>query len=77
MQKIFYKNVVKILKKFQQIIKILLRKLLKMDFWSYFSKNLTNPAFNFCAFGRKTLFAGNFEKIMENILKKIAKNELF
>ena len=41
-----------------------------------FSNNLTNPALNFCAFGRRTLFSGNFEKILKN-LKKIAKNALF
>ena len=59
MQKIF-QTFLKIFKKFKKIIKILLRKLLKMDFEHIFSKNLTNPAFNFCAFGRKTLFAVNF-----------------
>ena len=59
---------------FLKFSKKLLRKLFKMDFLAYFSKNLTNPAFNFCAFGRKALFAGNF---WENFLKKIAKIALF
>ena len=45
-----------------------------MDFWTYFSKKLTSPAFSFCEFGRKTLFAGNFS---ENFLKKIAKRHYF
>ena len=44
---------------------------------AYFSKNLTNNALNFCAFGQKTQFVGNFEKIFENFIKKIAKNALF
>ena len=43
--------------------------MLKMDFLAYFSKNLTNPAINFCAFGRKTLFAGNFLEIFRKFAK--------
>ena len=31
-----------------------------MDYVGYISKNLTNTAFNFCVFGQKTVFAGNF-----------------
>ena len=47
-----------------------------MDFLAYFSKDLTNPAFNFCAFGRKTLFARNFWENFqrfskENCLKRL------
>ena len=49
-----------------------------MIFWAYFSNKLTNPAFYFCAFGRKTLSQESFEKIFRNItqkiFKKIAKN---
>ena len=55
------KNIQKKFKKFsKKITKKFVKKIAKMDFLAYFSKNLTNPAFNFCAFGRKTLFAGNF-----------------
>ena len=39
-----------------------------MDFLAYFSKNLTNPAFNFCAFGRKR-YLHEIEKIFENFQK--------
>ena len=52
-----------------------------MDFWAYFSKNLTTTAFNFCAFGRKTLFAGNFwenfQKNDKKCVKKIAKKDFW
>ena len=41
---------------------------------AYFSKILTNPAFKFCAFRRKTQCAGNFR---ENFPKKLMKNALF
>ena len=44
--------------------KIFLWKLRKMHYFRIFFKVLTNPAFKFCAFGRKTLFVGNF---LENI----------
>ena len=63
----FPKNFVKIFKNIQKTFQIIffnfkkiLKKIAKMEFLAYFSKNLTNPAFNFCAFGLKTLFAGNF-----------------
>ena len=36
------------------------KKIAKNGFLAYFSENVTNPAFNFWAFGRKTLFAGSF-----------------
>ena len=49
-----------------------------MIFWAYFSKNVTNPAFNLFAFRRKTLFEWNFwENFPKNYKKcaqKIAKN---
>ena len=51
-----------------------------MDFWAYLSKNLTNPAFNFCAFGWKKHsleILRKFSKILKRFLKKIAKNALF
>ena len=44
-----------------------------MDFLPYFSKNLTNPAFKFCAFGRKTLFTGNFWENFRNFSKENCK----
>ena len=57
-QKLFKKLCTNFLTIFKKLPKNLLRKLLKMYF-SYFSKNVTKTAFNFNAFGRKTLFAGN------------------
>ena len=49
-----------------------------MIFWAYFSKNLTNPAFNFCAFRRKTLFAWNFwENFPKNVLRKLLKMDVW
>ena len=47
------------------------------DFFAYFSINLTNHALIFCAFGRKMQIVENFEKILKNLLQKIAKNALF
>ena len=44
---------------------------------AYISKILTNHALIFGKCGRKTQFIGNFEKIFEKILKKIAENALF
>ena len=73
----FVKHFVKIFKKFS---KNFLRKLLKIDFLSIFSKNLTNRACNFCAFGRKTQIVGkfwdNFRKFWKNSLEN-CKNALF
>ena len=47
----------------------------------YFSKNLTNSAFNFCGFGRKALFAGNvwdnFLKFSNIFLRKLRKMHYF
>ena len=40
-----------------------LRKLRKGIILADFSKDLTNHALIFCAFGRKIQFIGNFEKI--------------
>ena len=65
---LFQKNIQKIFKKFlknflkfsKKLQKNLLRKLLKMPYFSLISKNLPNPAFDFCAFGRKPLCTGNF-----------------
>ena len=62
LQKIFYKIFkkiqnffLKIYKIFKEFSKKFLYKNVKNGFFgAYFSKNLTNPAFNFCAFGRKT-----------------------
>ena len=48
-------------KLFRKFSKIFLRKLRKIIIFTYFSKKFANPAFKFCAFGRKmTLYAGNF-----------------
>ena len=91
---LFQKNFVKIFKKFaknfQKYSKIFLKISKKISkrflyknaknwiFWTYFSKNLTNPTFNFCAFRRKTLFAWNFwenfPKNYKKCVQKIAKN---
>ena len=46
--------------KFLKIFKIFLRKIVKMHYFSIFSKNVINDAFIFRAFGRKTQFVGNF-----------------
>ena len=51
---------------FSKNSKILLRKLLKMDYLSYFSKTLTNSAFIFCVFDEKRYLQEIFEKIFEN-----------
>ena len=51
---------------FEKILKNFVRKLLKCIILADFSQNLTNHALNFCAFGRKTEFIGNFAKIFEN-----------
>ena len=51
-----------------------------MDYFSIFFKKFKKPSIQFCGFGRKTLFEGNFEKFSKNFkkfLKKIAKNTLF
>ena len=47
-------------KVFKNITKNLLIKIRKCIILAYFSKNLTNHAFNFCAFGRKTQIVGKF-----------------
>ena len=48
-----------------------------MEFLAYLSKNLTNPAFNFCAFGRKTQilwkFWENVRKFWKDFLRKLQK----
>ena len=54
--------------------KNLLRKLRKCTISAYFSKNWTNHALIFRAFGRKTQSVGNFEKIFENLQKISLKN---
>ena len=84
----FAKNLQKYSKKIQKIFKKFLKfsknfqknffiKMLKIDFLSIFSKNLTNPAFNFCAFGRKThilwKFRENFRKLWKDFLRKLQK----
>ena len=66
----YAKNFVKIFKKFSKKLQEIVKKIVKMDFWAYYSKTLTNPAFNFCAFGRQTLFAGNFWENFQKITKK-------
>ena len=80
----FSKNSKKILKKiknFPNIFqKIFLRKLLKCIILAYFSENLTNHALFFCALGRKDNvleILRKVSKIMEKLLKKIAKDSLF
>ena len=50
---------------FSKNFKNFLKKISKNAFFSIFSKNLTNHALTFCAFGRKTQFIGNFEKILK------------
>ena len=55
----------KLLRNFEKIFKILqnfLRKLLKMNYFRIFSKNLTNHTLIFREFGRKTHFLEKFEK---------------
>ena len=59
---------------FRQFSNIFLGKFLKMHYFSIFSKNLINHGFIFRAFGRKTLFVGNFR---ENFHKNIAKMHYF
>ena len=54
-----------ILRKFSNIFKTFLRKFLKMQYYSIFSKNLTNRALNFCTFGRKTKIVGKILKIFD------------
>ena len=55
--------------------------MLKWIILAYFAKHLTNHALIFCAFGRKTQFIGNFEKIFENFsndfLRKLLKIRYF
>ena len=49
---------------------LFLKKIAKKAlFLAYFSKDLTNHAFGFCPFRRKTQFIGNFEKSFENFQK--------
>ena len=47
-------------KNFRKFLKFFLRKLLKMPYFSIFAKNLAIHALNFCAFGPKTQFVGDF-----------------
>ena len=61
-----FQKILTIFKKFQKFSNIFRRKLLKCLMLAYFSKNWTNPAFQFCAFRRKTLFSGNSEKPFED-----------
>ena len=56
-------NCWEILRKFSKIVKEFLKKI--AQFLAYFSKNLTNHALIFCAFGRKTHMLGNSEKILK------------
>ena len=44
---------------FQKNYKKYVKKMAKNRFLAYFSKNLTNPAFNLCAVGLKMLCTGN------------------
>ena len=62
----FLKYSKNISKYFRKFLKIFLRKLQKRIVLAYFSKNLTNHALIFYAFGRKRQCIGNFEKIFEN-----------
>ena len=66
-----FKNIQKNFKNFLKFSNKYLKKIAKMDFLEYFSQNLTNPAFHFCAFGRKTLIAEIFEKIFLRKLRKM------
>ena len=59
-------------KYFSKFFKKFLRKLRKMHYFCIFSKKLANHALIFRAFGRKPLFVGNFEKMFDNFLRKIA-----
>ena len=66
-------NFVKMSKKFS---KKFVEKIAKNGFLSIFFEKFNKPAFNFCAFGRKTRFIGNFEKIFENISKNLLRKLL-
>ena len=55
------RNFARIFESFQDFF----RNLWKCIILAYFSKNLTNHALIFCAFGRKCKLLGNFEKILE------------
>ena len=51
-----------------------------MPYFSIFFKEFYKPCINLCAFGLKTQYLGNYErvsKIFKRFLKKIAKNALF
>ena len=54
------RKLLEILKIFRKFSKFFLRKLLKVHYFGIFSKNLTNHALNFCAFGRKKQIVGKF-----------------
>ena len=63
----FSKNFQKSFKKFSKIFKNFLKKInKKCIILADFSQNLTKHALNFCEFGRKRQFIGNFEKTFEN-----------
>ena len=54
--------------------------MLKWIILAYFAKHWTNHALIFCAFGRKTQFIANFQKIFENIsifIRKLLKMPYF
>ena len=55
--------------------------MLKIDFLSIFFKKFNKPGFNFCVFGRKTLFAGNswenLRKFWKDFFRKLQKCIIF
>ena len=62
-------------KSFEKILKNYLQKIAKNALFKHiFRKNLTNHALIFCAFGGKSQFIGNFEKIFENFEKFSSEN---
>ena len=70
-----HKNSWEILRKFRKFSKNFLRKFRKILVLAYLSKNLTNHALIFCAFGRKTQivvkFWENFEIFWYKFLRKM------
>ena len=67
----------KMLGNFEKFSKNFLRKLQKCIILANFSKDLTNYALVFRAFGRKTQIVGNFENFSKNFLRKLQKMNYF
>ena len=75
--KTHYFSIWKFEKNFENFSKNFLKNREKCIILEDFSKSLTNPALHYCAFGRKTQFIGNVEKIFKDFLMKFVKNALF